>query len=126
MDTDALIAEYIELRDAKAQLKKQWSEDNEKIDRRLNQIEAEFLNKFNTENSESAKAASGIAFKTTRTTAKVVDRDSWLRDIIENENYQFIESKANKTAVDQYIAEHGEPPPGVNIVTETTVNIRRA
>lgn len=101
-------------------------EENAVIDKRMNEIEAEFLNKFNTENSESAKASSGIAFKTTRVTAKVQDRDSWLADMIENENWQFIESKANKTAVDQYIAEHGAPPPGIGIVTETTVNIRRA
>lgn len=126
MNVDELITEYITLRDDKAALKKQWSEDNAVLDKRMFEIESEFLNKFNTENSESAKSAAGTAFKTHRVTAKVEDRDSWLKHVIETENYQFIESKANKTAVDQYIAEHGAPPPGISIVTETTVQIRRA
>ena len=126
MNVDALIEEYIALRDVKSDLKKEWSDANAEVERRMNQIEAEFLNKFNTENSTQAKSESGIAFKHTRSSVKVQDRDTWMKHIIDTEGWHFIESKANKTAVDEYIAEHGEPPPGVAIVVETTVNVRRS
>ena len=126
MIVEDAINRYIELRDAKAALKAKWSEENALIDREMNQIEAQFLSKFNEEGSETVGSASGTAYKSTRFSAKVVDRDSWLKDIIENENYQFIESRVNKTAVDEYIAANGAPPPGVTVVGETTVNIRRS
>lgn len=126
MIVEEAINRYIELRDAKSALKAEWSKANALIETEMNQIEAQFLQKFNEEGSETVGSASGTAYKSTRSTAKVLDRDSWLKHIIESEDYQFIESRVNKTAVDEYINEHGMPPPGVGIVAETTVNIRRS
>jgi len=126
MIVEEAINRYIELRDAKSALKAKWSEENAAIDREMNRIEAQFLQKFNDEGCETVGSESGTAYKSTRYSAKVLDRDSWLRSIIETENYQFIESRVNKTAVDEYIAANGVPPPGVGITAETTVNIRRS
>ena len=39
--------------------------------------------------------------------------------------YDFLESRVNKTALDQFIEEHGDLPPGVTRNVEQIINVRR-
>jgi hypothetical protein len=42
------------------------------------------------------------------------------------EHPEFLESKANKTAVAAYMEANGELPPGVNVSRKLTVGVRRS
>ena len=53
------------------------------------------------------------------------DRDEYLKFVIEKEMWDLLENRVSKTAVRDYLEEHGELPPGVNYVTTQVVRVRR-
>jgi hypothetical protein len=125
MKVDEVIALYIAKRDEKADLKKAYDKSVEDIDKLLKKIENKFLEQFIKSGQTSSKTAAGTAFTKERTSDKVIDRDAYLKFVKDTDAFEFIESKANKTALDQYIAENNDLPPGVTRTTETIVQIRR-
>jgi hypothetical protein len=126
MQLDELIAKYIKIRDAKAEQEAAHKEHLKRYTNALNKIEQLLLKEFNETGQESAKTASGTAYRSTRTSAKVADRDTFLAFVRDNDGWDFLESRVNKTAVEAYIEEHDELPPGVDVSRAVTINIRRS
>lgn len=125
MQVDEVIALYIEKRDEKTALKKAYDESVADIDVLLKKIENKFLEQFNKSGQTSAQTGAGTAFTKQRTSDKVIDRTAFLQFVKDEDAFDFIESKCNKTALDQFIAENDDLPPGVTRSSETIVQIRR-
>jgi hypothetical protein len=76
---------------------------------------------------DSVKTEFGTAYATTRSSASVADRDTFMEYVKANEEWALLEVRVSKTAVDQYrSANDNELPPGINIREERVVNIRRS
>lgn len=126
MNMSDLIGNYLKLRDAKAELDAKHKANIARYTKAMTKIETTLLSEFNETGQESAKTSVGTAYVSTRTSAKVADRDSFLQFVIENDAWDFIENRVNKTAAEEYLAEHEELPAGVDITRSMTVNIRRS
>jgi hypothetical protein len=126
MKLSEAIALYIELRDEKAQLRKQFTASVEGLDLKLKKLEAMFLKAFEKTGQNSAKADTGTAFIKERTTDKVVDREAYIAFLQAEGHFDMIESRVNKTALDEYIEEHEDLPPGITRSVERIINVRRA
>lgn len=126
MKLSEAIGLYVELRDKKAALKKQYTDSVEAIDEKLKKLEAMFLKAFEKSGQSSAKADTGTAFIKERTSDKVVDREAYIQFLKATDNFAMIESRVNKSALDEFIEETGELPPGVTRAVERTINVRRA
>ncbi|MBT7005048.1 MAG: hypothetical protein HOA06_10085 [Chloroflexi bacterium] len=126
MQLDELIGKYIKIRDAKDALKKTHSEELSRFNNALDKIEHSLLAEFNETGQESAKTAHGTAYRSVRTSAKVADRDAFFDFVRQNDAYDFLESRANKNAVEAYMEEHDELPPGIDVSRVTTINVRRS
>lgn len=122
---DRLTAKYIALRDFKERVDSEAKEKLAKIKLAMDTIEAEMLTFLNQSGQESAKTESGTFFKKMGTSAKVVDRDIFLTFVMDHEATNFLENRVNKTAVDEYIAEHGTLPPGIDVTKVVTVSVNR-
>lgn len=125
MKVDEVVALYIAKRDEKVALKKAFDESVADINELLKKIENKFLEQFNKTGQTSANTPEGTAFTKQRTSDKVIDRTAFLQFVKDNDAFDFIESKCNKTALDQFIAENNDLPPGVTRSSETIVQIRR-
>ncbi len=125
MRVDELVSNYVALRDKKAQIKKDYEDEAAKLTLLMDQIEGRILQHLDSTGTESARTDAGTAFKSTRSFTTVGDRDTFLRDCIDNDRLHLIDPRVSKKAVDEYVTVHGELPPGVNMRTEVTVNIRR-
>lgn len=123
---NALVEKYIELRDHKAKLSAAFKEKTAKLDAVLAKIEGALLQQFNELGMESVRTKSGTAYKSTRASATVADWDHVLDFIQQNDLWNMLEHRVNKTAVEQFKEEHGDLPPGVNWREEVVVNIRRS
>jgi hypothetical protein len=121
-----LVERYIKLRDAKAEIARVAKEKAARIDTVQKRIEAALLAQFNQLGLDNVKTAAGTAYKSTRTSATVADRDAMLEWVIANENWNFIESRVNKTAVEEFRNEHNDLPPGINWSEEIVINVRRS
>ena len=125
MKVDEVVGKYIELRDKKAQMKKACDDKVAKIDAVLSKLEAGLLKFFEESGQESAKTQYGTAYTQLRESVTVASRDDYFDFVREEDRWDMLESRANKTAVLQYKEEHGELPPGLNYRAERIVNIRR-
>ena len=123
---DALIGKYIELRDAKAKLKAQYTERAAKLDVVMTQIEGFILEHFKDTGVESARTEKGTAYKSIRTSTTVADWDATLSFIQSNGLWNMLEHRVNKTAIEEYRAEHNDLPPGLNHREEIIINVRRS
>jgi len=123
---EQLIDRYIQIRDRKAQLKAKYDGEVEALDEGLKKIENVLLSKLNELGVDSfGKKETGLAFKSTVTSATVADWDSFLGYIKENDAWFMLDHRANKTAVSDFRAANDDIPPGINWREETVVRVRR-
>lgn len=123
---DVIVEKYIQLRDRKAQLKKQFDDSVAQIEQAMTKCEAYIQRHLESIGAESVGTAHGTAYIARKTSASVADKDAFMSYVREQELWSMLDVRANKTAVDEYRAEHGDNPPGVNYSVMRTVNIRRS
>lgn len=127
MRLDELVGKYIELRDKKDKMKADFKTKTAQLDATLDKIEALLLATFNETGMESVRTDMGTAYKTSRVSTTVADRDvyfNWVGEDYENRRV-FLESRCNKTAVEDYKTANNALPPGVNWSETAVVNFRR-
>jgi hypothetical protein len=92
----------------------------------MNVLEGWMLEAMNQAGLKSMKSVHGTAYKSLRTSTKVVDWTEALRYIRENEAWDLLEARVSKSAAAVVVEETGAPIPGVETTSEITVNVRRA
>lgn len=125
MNYDDLVEKYIKIRDARDALKKQQAEELSRYTNALDKIEKMILADFNETGQTSATTPHGTAYRSVLTSVKVADRDAFIQFALDG-NSDFLESRANKKAVEAYLEENGELPPGIDVSRVTNINIRRS
>lgn len=123
---NSLLKLYIKLRDQRAQRKAAYEEDDADDRGKQDKIEIEFLRRFNERGIDNVAARGiGTAYRSTRASATVADWDALLDHVQDNEAWEMLERRVNKTAVQQYRDEHDDLPPGVNWSETQVINFRR-
>lgn len=122
---DPLVERYVKLRDLKAKIKAEYDEKVGKLDDAMEIIENDLMSFLNQTGLETANSKHGTFFKRTTTSAKVADRDVFLHFVIQNDALNFLESRVNKTAVEEYVTEHGTVPPGVDLTRMVQISVNR-
>jgi len=126
MKFDEVAADYIALRDAKAELEREHEAVLRPIKEAMGEAEQVMLGHLNTMGVSSLRTQNGTITKAKKTSVTVGDWDAAWGHIQKYELWHFLEHRLNKTAVEGYIAEHGEPPPGANVSSIFTVQFRRS
>lgn len=125
-DMQTLVDKYVQLRDKKSELDKQHKEHMAKYNSAMKKLEEMLLDQLNDLGVESARTPSGTAYRSIRSSVKVDDRDAFISFVKDNDGWDFVESRPNKTAVESYLEEQQELPPGVSMSRQAVVNIRRS
>jgi len=128
---DDFTAKYIELRERRSVLKKDYETEDDKLKLMMEKIESRLQSELTALGVESVKTAHGTVFKTYKEFASVADFDAMLAYIIEHEAWEMFEKRVSKTAVRNIMEQSVDgnyvnpPPPGVNFSRTETVQIRR-
>jgi hypothetical protein len=72
------------------------------------------------------KSPHGTAYRTVRTSAKVIDMVEFLGFVRAKEAWDLLEARVSKLAAQELIKETKLPIPGVETSSEVCVNVRRA
>ena len=121
-----LLSLFIGLRDRRAQRKAAFEDDDAGDRDKQDKIEVEFLRRFNERDIDNVSARGvGTAYRSTRSSATVSEWDALFAFIQENEAWEMLERRVNKTAVQQFRDEHDDLPPGVNWNETQVINFRR-
>lgn len=118
------IAEYIKLRDEKAEIKKRHAAELENINTRMETLEAKFALALEKTKLTSFVTASGTAYPTVRYTATVKDRDAFLAYVRDENVWYLLPSQANDKAVRE-LNEEGITVPGVEVTGVRRINVKR-
>jgi hypothetical protein len=121
-----LIEEYIALRDAKKHADETYAEFIKvNYADRMDELERVLLDTLNKLGVDSLAGQSGTVYRKLSTSVTVADAREFRRHVIGDEDWDVIDWRANKTAINDRV-ENGEAlPPGVNRTTFFSVGIRR-
>lgn len=122
---DELVTKFIELRDKKSKLKREYETKVEAVDALLERLERHFMGVLDGMGAESLRVPGGTVYTSKRTSATAADWDSYLAWVRENAHWDGLEKRVNKTFVEAFRNEYDDLPPGVNWREERVVNVRR-
>jgi hypothetical protein len=120
------VSSYIEGRDLLATMKVEYEQACEPIKKMMEGLETKFLQYMQETGVESIRTKSGTVYTQVRTSATVADWPTVLNFIRSGEHWHMMEHRVSKLAVEAYIEEHGDVPPGVNVSRSNVVNFRRS
>jgi hypothetical protein len=123
---DSVVAKYIALRDERDALKKRQAAEVAVITDQMDRIEAAIMKFFLKSGQNSARTKSGTPYIQTRVAASVADRDAFLAFVQQEGAFEFLENRVNKTAVQQYMEDNEEAPPGIKVTSTQVLNITRS
>ena len=125
-DVAELVAGYVKLRDKKKAMDDAHKAKIASLVDVMDQIEARLRQHLNDTNAESIRTDAGTAYSSVKTSVRVVDSEVFRAFVEDHGAWAMLDARANKTAVDAYLDEHGELPPGLDVTRIRTVNIRRS
>lgn len=120
-----LVEIYIDLRDRRAKRKAAFENEDADDKGKQEKIEGMLLQRFAAEGIDSVKSPAGTAYTSTRTSATVADGQVFFDFCRENDMWDLVDKRANKTAVAAYRNENDDIPPGINWSECLVVNVRR-
>ena len=116
---------FIKLRDTKKEKDDAHKESLKKVVAAMDRLEAGLLEYLNDSGANSVASDAGTAYKSVKTSASVEDKDAFWKFVIETEQREALDIKANATFVKDYMAENEEVPPGVKVSQIQTVGVQR-
>lgn len=120
-----LIALYLDTRDARDKLVRQQKDAVKNYNDMLTLVEGRLMEHLQKNDTQSVSSDVGTAYLSRKRSATIGDAEAFRGHVIENRAWDLCDWKANVTAVDEFLAEHGVLPPGVNFRTVVSVNVQK-
>ncbi len=122
---DVLIDRYRRLRDKIKEIKDRQSDELKPYVEVMAQLEGAALKLLQEMQTESLRTAHGTMFTVTRTNYSLTDPAEFKSWCETQGRTDLLESRVAKTAMQSYVDETGQLPPGVKVSSDLTVNIRK-
>ena len=126
MQLSEVVEKYLAMRDKRDTINREAKEKCAEINENLAKIEGFLLKAFEAQGVESVKTASGTAYRATQTSATVGDWESFLALVVARKEWELLERRCAKKAVEAYVEQNGTLPAGVNWRAENIINVRRS
>ena len=123
---ERLLRAYIKMRDTRTDAKRQFDQADKAMVEKMGLIEAQLLKMLNAAGSDSLKVSGvGQAFLAKQVVVRATDWNALWEHILKSKNIDLLQKRVSSTAVQEYVKTEGELPPGVDMITERVVNVRR-
>lgn len=119
------IERYIRLRDYKKAADEEYKKSMERVNAAMRTLETELLAELKTQEVDSVSGDTGTVYRTTKMECTTSDREAFLNFCTENDEWDALDVKANKTYIKAMLEEGRSLPPGVKVSTYETVGVRR-
>jgi hypothetical protein len=127
MNIQAAVEAYLENRRTKEAIAARHKEELAPVNDWIRKMEMLLLRALNEQGGQHFACKAGTVYKTERTSVSVKDWPVALEFIKDNELWQMLNRAVSKTAVEEYMEEHGgQLPPGLDLRRDLTVNVRSA
>lgn len=124
---DKITETYVKIRDARSDLKKKYEAEDLALKVQLETLDSFLLGKLQELGVESVRTKHGTVYQSTSIKPSCEDWNSFYTWIAENEAFDALERRVKKSFITTYMEDNkGELPPGINVLQEYTVTIRRS
>lgn len=122
---DQLVEGYIKFRDQADEMKKEYQLKVAPIHDAMAQLEAVFLQRMQADGIDSISTPHGTPYTSVKTNCSVEDRAAFFDWCIATGNQGMMTISASKAALDVFIEQTKDTPPGLKVSREMVVNVRR-
>jgi hypothetical protein len=124
---DKMVQIYIKIRDKKAEIKKAFEAEYNKLDEKLAMIATELKARAQAEGVDGFKAESGTVYLSETMKVSGSDWNAFSEFLKTHDPLEFMEKRISATAVKTFMKDNdGQLPPGVSIFKEIEARVRRA
>ena len=126
IDYDRLTKVFVKLRDARADLKRDWERQDKELEEKQKTIEAAMLGYLNETNCDSVKTPHGTFYRQEDIIPTGADWDAFYEWVKDHDAFDALERRIKKNFIAEYMATHeGGTPPGVSVFRKYVVRVRR-
>lgn len=126
VDTSKLVRAALNIRAARAELRQQYENDDAALKIKQQRVENALLAYMNESGQVSGKTPYGSFYKQEEIKASGSDWGALYEWIKENDAFDCLEKRITRTFVSQYMKDNnGAIPPGVSVMREFVVRVRK-
>jgi len=126
IDINLRVEQYVKLRDKISEIKDRHKTELKPFNDMLEHLGGVLLQHLESTNQEASRCASGTVYRSLDESVSLADPEAFMDYITNNNAWELMDRRANKTAVKAFIEEHKSLPPGVNYSSTFKVGVRRA
>ena len=128
MNTESLVEAYLNLRTQREILQREYETADAALKADMSQLEAAMLDICNTINADSIKTSHGTVMRKINERFFCQDWDGFYKYVLDNEAVQLLERRIHQGNFRQHLkdTEGDGLPPGVNVMREYGVAVRRS
>ena len=124
---DKLVAVYIKMRDKRAELLREYEDQDEAVKQQMEVVEGRLLDLCKTIGVDSLKTKHGTVMRGVKTRYWTSDWQSMHNFIMENKMPDLLEKRVSQSTMKQLLEENPDiMPKGMNIDSRYAVTIRRS
>jgi hypothetical protein len=126
VQVNTLVQEYIALRDAKDEIKREAEAKMQELEGQMDGISQILLDHFKESGIDKAGTPFGTAYRTIKSRFWTNDWDAMYTFISEHNAYELLEKRLHQTNMKQFLEENPDiQPQGLNIDNEYKIVVRR-
>lgn len=127
-DTDQLVEAYLLIRTEREKLARDYETADNALKQDMLQLETVMLDMCNTVNADSIKTKHGTVMRKMNERFFCQDWDNFYRFVLDNEAVQLLERRIHQGNFKEFLKDHESDglPPGVNVMREYGVSVRKA
>ena len=124
---DGLVKIYLTIRSERDRLESEWKEKAREIESELAILSQQMLGICNESNATSIKTNAGTVIKKLNERFTLSDRAAFDEFVREHDAVELYEARLHQGNFKEFIAEHADDglPPGVNVMREFTIVVRK-
>jgi len=127
-NTDELVSAYINLRNQREKLLREYEDADKALKADMAQIEVALLELCNSVNADSIRTTHGTVMRKLNERFFCQDWDNFYKFVLENEAPHLLERRIHQSNFKEFLSNHGDDglPPGVNVMREYGVTVRKS
>jgi hypothetical protein len=127
-NTDELVEAYLGIRTERERLLRDYELADAKLKEDMSKLEAVMLEMCNAVNADSIKTKHGTVMRKLNERFFCQDWDNFYKFVLDNEAVQLLERRIHQSNFKEFLRENVNDglPPGVNVMREYGVSVRKA
>ena len=127
-DTDQLVEAYLGIRSERERLLRDYELADAKLKEDMAKLEAVMLEMCNAVNADSIKTRHGTVMRKLNERFFCQDWENFYKFVLDNEAVQLLERRIHQGNFKEFMKDHDGDglPPGVNVMREYGVSVRKA